>query len=78
MSDIPRPAPGDRFTVNGQREPRTVAKLLLVVSQTNGPTRYLVESTHGARWSLVPVELVTGEIRWFGTPLPADPDASDF
>jgi hypothetical protein len=71
----PRPTPGDSFTVEGRRDPLTVAKLLLAISSDDGATRFLVESEHGARWALVPVELVTGEIHWRGTPLPADPAA---
>lgn len=55
----------------GMREMRTVARLLLAVSADDAPTRYLVESEHGARWTLT-----WREGRWIGVPLPADPDAA--
>jgi hypothetical protein len=71
MCDVLAPQHGDAFIVPGMREPRTVARLLLAISADDGPTRYLVESEHGARWTLT-----RRRDGWLGVPLPADPIAA--
>jgi hypothetical protein len=68
---VSAPEQGDVFAVPGQREPRIVARFLFAVSADDAPTRYLVETEHGARWTLTR----RGD-GWIGVPLPADPNAA--
>lgn len=65
------PTPGTRFAVHGRDDTLTVARLLLAVSAEGEPTRYLVETKHGARWTVI-----EGADGWIGFPLPADPNAA--
>jgi hypothetical protein len=66
MSAI-RPTTGDRFHAVYERRTLTVRAIRLAVSEPDGSTVFLVEADDGAHWTVVPVELVTGEIRWLGT-----------
>lgn len=70
MPDFLLPTPGDLIDVPGYGEPREVLRVLLTV-ESDDETRYLVESKHGALWSVRRL----GD-RWVGAPLPADPAAA--
>lgn len=71
------PTCGELFRVSGRNEYQTIATVEAALIEPTSPPSFRVRSEHGARWRLVSKDDSMDGCRWFGTPLPADPDAPE-